>query len=242
MRIFSRAALAAVASFITFSHAFAADWTGCYVGVNLGMARASATATDLPFQEGPYAGSGLGWNTAYDSVKAKGSQVSGGLVLGCDQQVATLGTGAVVLGGVLDGSVLNADGKASFSGTGDDTFAAFKLKNAASLRLRAGYANERALFYVTGGLARGQVDVSAYDDTPLAMMQVSGGGTKSGWVAGVGVEWALSERRRLDISLLHYDFGDLTATGAAIDPIGAFPRFQHDIKADVLRVGMNWRF
>lgn len=242
MRIFFSAALAAVASFTILSPASAADWTGCYSGVNLGVSRATSTATDLPFQEGPYAGMGVGWNTAYDRVKADGSGVAGGLVLGCEQQIAPLGKGAFVLGGVLDASVMNTSGEATFQGAGRDTSAAFKVKNAASLRVRAGYAEERALFYVTGGFARGQIDVSAHDDTPLAMMQVSGGGTKSGWVAGVGVEWALSDRHRLDISLLHYDFGKLTATGAATDPIGAFPRFQHDIKADVLRVGMNWRF
>ena len=31
-------------------------------------------------------------------------------------------------------------------------------------------------------------------------------------------------------------------TGAASDPVDAYPRFEHEITADVLRVGLNWRF
>lgn len=244
MRFFycSIAAAAATLAAFSFAPASAADWSGCYGGVNLGVGRASSTTTDLPFQEGPYAGFGLGWNSASETVVAKDSGITGGAALGCDRQIAPIGNGVFVLGGLLDLSVLNAGRKAAFSGTGSDTLTSFKVKNAASLRLRAGYAQERMLVYVTGGLARGQIDVAVKDSTPPATMQVSGAGAKSGWVAGFGIEWALAENRSLDISLLHYDFGKVTVSSEARDPAGAFPRFQHDVKADVLRVGMNWYF
>ena len=148
----------------------------------------------------------------------------------------------VKLGAIADLSVLNVKGEAAFSGTGRDTVAAFDIKYAASLRARLGYGQDRTLFYVTGGLARADLDVSASDHSPPAMMTVSGGGSQSGWVVGAGVEWMLAKNRSLDVSLLHYDFGTLTATGKAISPADAVPRFEQNVTADTLRVGMILRF
>jgi len=236
-----RAAVAAFILSLCSLPALAVDWSGCHAGVDIGVARARSQATDLPYDRGPYAGMAA-WNTAGDRMTADDVSGAVGISTGCDRQVATLGSGNLVIGGVMDFALLNASGSAGFGGSGRDTSAAFELHSAASLRFRVGYAQDRSFYYLTGGYARGDVDVSARDQGPPAMMQVSNGGGRSGWVIGAGVEWAIAPSRTLEASLLHYDFGTLTATGEAEDPAGAYPRFEHDIRADVLRIGMNWRF
>lgn len=236
-----RLALAAIVVIRTCLPAAADDWNSCHAGINLGAARAQSEATDLPYSHGPYAGLSA-WNASGDSVEADGRNLSVGLSLGCDRQVAQLGGGALVFGGVVEITRLNADGKAAFAGAGSDTVAAVELNSAANLRLRGGFAKDDRLFYLTGGLARGDIRVSASDQTAPAMMQVSQQSDKSGWVIGAGVEWQIADNRTLDASLLHYDFGTVTASGEASDPAGAYPRFENDVTADVLSIGMNWRF
>ena len=241
MRNFSGAAFAALAFLGCSLSASADDWSGCHAGVNLGAARAKSTVTDMLYDQGPYAGAAA-WNGVGESVTADGTDASVGMSLGCDRQVAPMGEGALVIGGVLDIAALNTGGSAAFGGAGHDTVAAFEVNSAASLRFRAGYAQQDRFYYLTGGVTRGDIDVSARDHGGPALMQVSGGGGKSGWVIGAGVEWRVAENRTLDASLLHYDFGTLTATGEARDPAGAFPRFEHDVTVDMLRIGLNWRF
>ncbi|MDT1064398.1 outer membrane beta-barrel protein [Paracoccus sp. CPCC 101403] len=242
LRNFICTALGATAFLACLLPAAAADWSGCYGGVSLGVARAKSDITDKPFREGPFAGAGVGWNGAPHTVSADGTSAALGGTLGCDRQFQNGGDGAFILGAAMDLSALNAGGDVSFPGAGADTTVDFKVKNTASLRLRAGYAQDDKLFYVTGGYARGDIDAGARDHAPPAMMEVSGGGGRSGWVLGAGVEWRIAENRSLDFSLLHYDFGSVSATGAAEDPAGAFPRFENEVTADVLRVGMNWHF
>lgn len=220
----------------------ATDWNGCHGSIFLGAGRASSQSTDLPYQDGPYAVHGVGWNSAYESVKSHGSGAAAGLSLGCDREIGEVGAGKLILGGAIDHQWMNAKGQKRFSGSGADTKSSFDLESASALRARLGYAQGNMLLYVTGGVARGKLDVRTKDETPPATMDVARSGSKTGWVAGIGAAWALTETHMLDVSLLHYDFGKVTTTGSATDPIEAYPRFDHEISANVLRIGMNWRF
>jgi len=46
---------------------------------------------------------------------------------------------------------------------------------------------------------------------------------------GGGVEHRLEADWSLSLEYLHYEFDGIVATGAAITPPGAFPRFENDI-------------
>lgn len=221
------------------------SWSSCYVGINAGYSSANSDASDLPFADGPFAGLGVAWNSVgapYETIGTDGSGATGGVEAGCDRQF-DLGETTVVLGGVLDFSLADVSGGGR-SAISNDTQTSFDLDWMASARVRAGVATSDVLFYATGGVALAGIDVRAFDiqTAPTGgMMDVSGGGTESGWVAGAGIEWRIQPNWSIGLEYLHYDFGSVTATGAAIEPSGAFPRFDNDIDADVIRIGLKWR-
>lgn len=221
----------------------AAGWSGCYAGASLGFARTASTATDSAFTQGPNAGTGVGWNRVGDSISLSDTGPSLSLSTGCDRQFDT-GSGSYVLGGVADATLLNGHARGA-SAIAADTFATVNVNYAASARLRAGLVRDKALIYVTGGIAQADVGVSAYDRAGSpgpGRMDVAAEGGRTGWVLGAGAEWQIAPNRTLELLYLHYDFGSMVATGAASDPAGAFPRFEHDIKTDMIRIGLNWRF
>ncbi|MCV3737933.1 outer membrane beta-barrel protein [Rhizobium sp. TRM96647] len=220
----------------------ARSWTGCYVGANAGYTRADVDATDAPFRDGPFGGSGISWNSAgapYETIGMDDGGLSGGLEAGCDYQFDLGGT-AFVLGGVADFSLMNL-GDTGTSAISADTHTGFDVDWAASARLRAGIAASDLLFYVTGGYALADVDVRAYDRTGATRMDVKGGGTEGGWVAGGGVEWRFKPDWSVGLEYLHYDFGTVTATGPATFPADANPRFDNDVSFDAIRIGLKWR-
>ena len=72
-------------------------------------------------------------------------------------------------------------------------------------------------------------------------MDVSSDGTESGWVVGGGGEWRFAERWSASLEYLHFDFDDVVATGPAVFPAGAFPRFENDVDFDTVRIGLKFR-
>jgi len=221
-------------------------WTGCYAGVNAGYVRGDDDATDSPFTEGAFAGSGASWNSppgaAYETIGSDGSGAIGGVELGCDYEVPAGGLN-LVFGGAADFSLMNVSGEGT-SAISSDTHTSFDADWTGTLRARVGLASPDVLFYATGGLAVADIGVRAFDlstvPTP-GTMDVSGGGTETGWVVGGGAEWRLASNWSVSAEYLHFDFGDITATGPASFPPGAFPRFENDVNFDVVRVGLKWR-
>jgi opacity protein-like surface antigen len=219
------------------------SWSGCYVGANAGYGHAISDATDLPFTKGLFGGSGFSWNGApggpYETVGMDSDSLIGGLEAGCDTQLNN-SDASFVVGGVIDFSFMNG-GATRTSSLSPDTHTSFDVDLAGSARLRAGVAASDFLFYVTGGYAFGGVDVRAFDRGAPGLMDVSGGGTESGWVAGGGVEWRVQPALSVGLEYLHYDFGTVTATGRATFPVEAFPRFENEVTLDVVRIGLKWR-
>ena len=97
-----------------------------------------------------------------------------------------------------------------------------------SARLRIGYAWERTQVYLTGGVAGGHVTVSGRDTfvSPGGAAPVTGccnavntnavtnvvageeSSNATGWTAGAGAEWALSDKVTLGIEYRHTDLGE----------------------------------
>jgi outer membrane immunogenic protein/high affinity Mn2+ porin len=238
-------AMAADAATIEPDVAIARAWSGCYVGANLGYARGETEATDLPFIEGPFAATGASWNSlggASETIGADGSGAIGGVEAGCDYEMP-MGSLSLVVGGAADISVLNVSGEGT-SALFPDTNVSFNADWAATVRARVGIATPKVLVYATGGYAAAGLDVRAFDlqTTPsIGTMDVSGGGTESGWVIGGGAEWRMTDSCSLSFEYLRLNFDGVVATGPAFDPAGAFPRFDNDVDFDVFRVGLKWR-
>lgn len=157
------------------------DWTGGYAGVVLGFGSGTyGNGTNFP-------GDGQGdWDgTTY------------GLALGYNFQ-----NGNMVYGGELTYS------GADISGTEDCVNPAFQcagtLDNIATLRGRVGYLLQpETLIYGTLGVAQGEHNFWTDDGTVLGQTR-----TVSGYLAGVGVEHAFSDRMSLRGAIVYYEFDE----------------------------------
>jgi outer membrane immunogenic protein len=83
-------------------------WTGCYAGVNIGYVGGD---DDVPFVEGPFAGSSASWNSSpgvpYETIGADDSSAIGGGEFGCGCAVPLDGV-SIVIGAAADISALDS--------------------------------------------------------------------------------------------------------------------------------------
>jgi len=180
------------------------SWTGFYVGFN----------------------AGYGWGTAdWSTPIATSFKTTGylaGLTLGYNYQ-----TGAFVWGieGDIDYSSLKGSDTAICGTPGCET----KLQYLGTVRARLGYAFDRWLPYLTGGLAFGSIKNSGFDASETK--------TKLGWTAGLGVEYAFMGAWSAKLEYLYASLGTTTCNTCFIG-------VSEDIKyrANILRAGINYRF
>lgn len=131
------------------------SWSGCYLGGNAGGAVSHVTTTDTLGTTG----TGVAQYQANGSPTMDSIGVTVGGQIGCNWQV-----NRVVFGIEADGEYLDLSGNASSSilipggGTPLVTNLATELTHALfTVRPRLGLAVDRALLYVTGGFAEGNV-------------------------------------------------------------------------------------
>jgi outer membrane immunogenic protein len=184
-----------------------------------------AAAADLP--RGPYVaepygaynwtGFYAGLNLGYDWGSASNTGLSPSGFAGGVQGGFNWQSGGIVLGGETDLQLSGAS----------DSAGLFKFSNPwfGTLRGRAGYAINNILFYATGGLA--------YGSGRAELAGLSESHTAVGWSGGGGLEVGLAPRWRVKAEYLHVDLG---AQNYAITALS------HDITANVLRLGANFRF
>ena len=185
------------------------SWSGFYVGINAGYGWGKSNWT--------IAGTGL--NTGDFNLK--------GGVLG-----ATLGynlqTGSWVWGleGDLDASWIKGS-ETNFCGpTGCET----KNSWLGTARARIGYAWDRWLPYVTGGLGFGDIKMTS----PVGTTQTK---TKTGYSVGAGVEYAFLGAWSAKLEYLYVDLGKATCdVGTCGVPVDV------SFKTNLVRAGLNYRF
>jgi len=173
---------------------------------------------------GAYAGAqgGYGWSTS-GGLDAKGG--FGGGQIGYNFQ-----TGMLVLG--IEGDIAGGDISQTVNAVnvfGIPFTTAFTNDTLASLRGRAGLANNNWLFYGTagGGWAHNKISGS------LGGIPFSNEGWLSGWSAGAGVEWSFAPNWSTKFEYLHYGLGTPNS-------FGTVPSGKVDI--DTLKIGINYLF
>jgi len=269
-----RAVIAALAATVSFaSLATAADlpvrtappaipaivpftWTGAYVGVNAGwMWGRSAGQLRVPALV----------NGAANAINAQATNLAlmagnqshdvngftGGLTLGYNYQI-----NAMVLG--VEGDINYIGLNKSYTGPiqtiTQSARAIDKIDGSllASLRLRAGYAFDRSLIYVTGGVAftdakfKRSLDWTFADACPAAALGVrchtGSGSYQAGWTLGAGYEHAFTNNLTAKFEYLYTDFGSakFTSTNAGI----AGQQLNHSAKLNfhTVRAGINYKF
>jgi outer membrane immunogenic protein len=106
---------------------------------------------------------------------------------------------------------------------------------------RVGYALDRHLFYVKGGWGWVDEDYEDFDTVgpPPAVFGLASE-SRSGWMFGLGWEYAFMPNWSAKIEFNYLDLGDKTVTYGG----GTGGTFQHDIEQSLslVKVGVNYRF
>ena len=198
------------------------NWTGCYVGGNVGGLWAHNDWNDAVL-------GGFGSNTASGAV--------GGVQGGCNYQ---MGQWVVGIQGDYDWTDARSRNANQFTlvGVTDQT----QLRSLASVTGRVGYSWYRFLAYVKGGGAWLQGDYS-FLFNGLAFSTASA--SKSGWTIGVGGEYAFLNWLTGFVEYDYYDFssanpGGLVCTRAAC----GFASTNVGVTANVsvIKSGLNFKF
>jgi outer membrane immunogenic protein len=261
---------AAVAVMVVASNAFAADlprraapsaplvaaapaftWTGFYVGAHAGYmwSDAEAKLVDvggllLPgdVRNGVFPRSiGVDRDAFIGGAQAGYNVQFGMFVAGVEADISWADDQDSTVFSVID----PAPPPSPFAGALVNSTFHSELEWLATFRVRGGVTFERALIYVTGGVAAGEVSNSfgiAIPRLPYASTW-SQNDTEWGGVVGAGIEYALTNNISLKAEYLYYNLGDRTIH--ATDPTNFGPEFiDYKFKNDgnIVRGGLNFRF
>jgi len=229
----------------------AITWTGPYVGVNLGYGGGNFNY--------PYSGTtdAAGTNPVTGRLRQSSTGVLGGGQIGYNYE--TPNGWVVGLETDLDGTGIN--GRSAFSsvdGAGNASSDEIKsqIDYLGTVRGRIGRPmfDGRFMPYVTGGFAYGRVksiadfNCSACGTDGAAVSNFdSAASTRTGWTVGAGTEYALNNHLSFKVEYLYADLGRDTVandaaqfTGPGVNLFNA--NVQADANANVVRVGLNYRF
>jgi outer membrane immunogenic protein len=211
---------------------FVFDWTGYYVGAHLGVAAAEAESTETVFPNSPelfqVATYGNSENSVTGGVQAGWQRQFGKLVAGIEVGYNTLQFNNTELSPLVLNIVTGASDLARSVGVSD----IFTLTG------RVGYADGRWLAYAKGGVSNGEVDVD-YRQFSTGIT-TSSNGRQTGWTAGIGVDYALTQNWFLGIEYNYIHF-----RADIIPPTIVFPPTQfNDVDVDIQNVvvRLNYRF
>jgi outer membrane immunogenic protein len=187
------------------------SWTGGYIGGQIGYlwgegdASSPILGTSEIEPDGWLGGVYVGYNY----------QFTNNVVLGIDADFAWTGaddSSTIFLAGVDNGAVET------------------ELDWEGAVRARLGYAVDRFLPYVAGGVAFGKLDGEAFDTTGASVG--SDDQTNTGWTIGVGLEYAFTDNIIGRAEYRYTDFGDFD--------------FADDISSDLttndVRLGIAYKF
>jgi outer membrane immunogenic protein len=180
------------------------NWSGFYVGVN---------------------GGGEWGRSRWDSTG--GFNTSGGMVGG------TAGynwqTGPIVLG--VEGDVDWQNLKGSTTNLCPAGGCSTNTDWLSTVRGRLGYAFDRVMPYVTGGLAIGDIKAAAPGFAGASQAE-------AGWTVGGGVEFALTNNWTAKAEYLHVDLGNFNCGFSC----GATATNNVSSRENVVRAGLNYKF
>ena len=158
-------------------------WAGGYLGLNGGWAQDHTSTTLINFVQP----SGRGW-------------LAGG------HGGINFQTGQFVYGMEIDGDYLRVNASSPCFN------AAFtcntSLQDQVSIRARGGLAIDHFLLYATGGLALSNYNGNTTLIATNAVFPASS--ARTGWIAGVGAEYAVTRNWIVGIEYLHADYGKAT--------------------------------
>jgi len=214
-----------------------ASFAGFYVGANVASVTLDTAWTDRDNWADRFS-----VDIGLDHVARTQTGWGGGLQTGYNYQ-----TGCTVFGFEADWTWTDAGDSRNYTGNGNPAAMVIRLSDEVNwfgtLRTRSGVVVDNMLLYATGGLAYADIKHSwRLTDGNLGLTErFSASDTKWGWTAGVGTEWAWSDRITLKSEVLYLKFDDETTT--VFSPrAGTNVHFDHQDAIWVGRIGLNIKF
>ncbi len=202
-------------------------WAGFYVGLNAGVGWGGSRDVTVT---GPTVGSsGVLSGGGGDGAFVGGGQIgynwqSGAWVYGLETDIQYVGSNSNVSWGQYTWWADRGNDGGYFG----------------TVRARVGYAIDRTLIYITGGLAYGGLNSS-----PLTGNTTS----NTGWTVGGGVEYAFTNNWTVKLEGLYVDTGEGRRNRAFINPAGGvLPAGLYTATTNgggnggIVRVGVNYKF
>lgn len=212
-------------------------WTGLYVGANVGyggdrfvypingfVAPIAVAAGSASITSGGVLGGGqIGYNWQFPNNVLLGFETDfdGATIRG----KVTANAGAGILG-IPIVAAASVGSKINYIGT---------------VRGRVGYAWDRFLVYGTGGFAYGQVNFTANaligaGGIGAAAISTSQNSGRTGWTAGGGFEYAVTNNVTVKTEYLYVNLG----TNTLLNGIGI--NIRQKTTANIVRAGLNYKF
>ena len=198
------------------------NWTGIYVGGNIGGAWGTLDVTDV--------------NTGA-TVSPNNSGFAGGGQIGYDYQI---GPWVIGIRNLFDGTSINGGATISdgpFSGTVNSHLHWFD-----TLTARGGYlVQPNVLLYAQGGAAWTSWNITAQNGAGVQIGEISGG-NRTGWTVGGGVEWMFAPHWSVFAEYNYMGFG--TRSGASTVCVRLCTTDTFSAKADLQNalIGVNYKF
>jgi outer membrane immunogenic protein len=209
---------------------FVYDWSGFYVGGSLGVAHTSSDSPVTLLEDPPF--NIVSLSNEVLNYEQSETSLTGGIHAGWQKQWGRLVAGVEVGFNAL-----------RFDSTTESPLIPLlrrtdELRDIFILTGRLGYAEGRWLAYAKGGLASAEISIS-YDDG-LTGLSSSSSGRETGWTAGVGIEYALTQKLILGVE---YNYLHFRADATAPDlPDVRVHIADADVDVQNLVVRLNYRF
>jgi outer membrane immunogenic protein len=197
------------------------NWTGFYIGGNVGGAWDTVSVTDNFF--------GV-------SVSDTRSGFIGGGQIGYNWQFSPQFVFGVEW--MFDGTDIHSD-FGPFTDAAGNTFTAHeKVDWLTTLTARFGYAANNWLFYVKGGggWVKDSATATVFDAATGTTFAPSASDTRGGWVVGAGIEYGFTPNWTGKVEYQHLGLGDVT-TATGFGDTATFSRH-----FDMVTVGLNYKF
>ena len=224
------------------------DWTGYYAGFNAGYGFGKSDDSVVVTNPGTlFVGTEPAAVAAAGAASQSPKGFLGGVQVGYNWQ-----WGHIVAGLEADFDYMGL--KASTTGTAPDPVVVGNSYNISqeiktnwlgTARPRIGWAFDNFLVYATGGVAVSQIKYTSShsETTTIAAGSRSTNPIKLGWVAGLGVEWAWSQRWSVKAEYLYTRIASVSTDYGVTDGVltgsegGAA-----NLNINIARLGVNYRF
>ena len=208
------------------------DWTGAYVGLNAGAA----------FSEGEWDNAddpnAIPFNVLIDFTAENTGFIGGGQV-GYNRQINHF-----VLGLEGDLDYLGIDGNNAPVNFAYDAYIHTEQKWLGSVVGRLGYANDRLLIYGTAGVAFTSYEFTTVNYNLSTFIVNHPSDNQTGWTAGAGAEYAVTDRFIAGLDFRHYDFGSSAVSTAALQQSAGpgLDRLRVKETDNVITARINYKF